>query len=127
MHPAGVLDHAHQNFLAGIPVARIAQDNWGAEIWIERAGHHAFAVCSSAGEAVDRDAEGDAAVLEAVDGRETVLQATGVGEGGGNSSVRSGRLADGSDQRGLSDIEASGDQYLQRESVTLHGLPAISP
>lgn len=70
---------------------------------------------------------GDAAVLEAVDGRETVLQATGVGEGGGNSSVRSGKLADGSDQRGLSDIEASGDQYLQRESVTLHGLPRHLP
>lgn len=43
-----VLDHADQNFLAGVPVARIAQDNWGTEIWIERAGHLAFAVCSSA-------------------------------------------------------------------------------
>ncbi|MFG2218086.1 MULTISPECIES: hypothetical protein [unclassified Streptomyces] len=72
VHPAGVLDHAEQNFPAGVPVARIAQDDGGAEIWIERAGHLAFAVCASAG-----DYEGDTAALEVFDGREKIFQPTG--------------------------------------------------
>lgn len=88
MHPAGVLDHAEQNFPAGVPVARIAQDDGGAEIWIERAGHLAFAVCASAG-----DYEGDTAAFEVLAGREKIFKPTGVGEDDGNSSVRGGLVS----------------------------------
>lgn len=80
MHPAGVLDHADEDFLARVAVARVAQHDRCPQVEIEGAGHFALAVGASSRETVDGHDERDPAMLEVVDGREAVFEPPGVGE-----------------------------------------------
>jgi hypothetical protein len=66
-----------------VAFAGVAQDDGRSRVQVEDVGHLWRGVGARAGEAVDRDEERDAPVLEVVDGGEAVLEPPRVGEDDG--------------------------------------------
>lgn len=78
-----MLDDRDQYIPRGLTQACVAQHEGHLAVEVERFADRLDGIAHGAVEAVDGDGEGDAAPLEVVDGREAVLQPSGVGQDDG--------------------------------------------